>query len=388
MQFDVAGLQQMLLDLGEKHYRARQLAEWLYLRGAEDFASMDTLPRALRAALAERFVFSQPRILQKLVARDGTLRYLLELSDGVKTETVAISSGRRLTVCFSTQAGCALGCVFCATGRMGLGRSLLPGEMLSQLAVVAADAADVRASNVVAMGQGEPFANYDATLSALRMMNSPELFGIGGRHITVSTAGLVRPLRRFASEPEQFTLAVSLHSAEQHVRDLLMPGLKSQPLNRLREALLFYMESSSRRPSLEYALIEGVNDSEQALASLLAFCRAPAPGFHVNLLTLNADGLARPLGREAAGSVEGEGLLQAPNPEEKQRPLSTPSTGLSPLSMAELPLLKKAGAGAFRRFEQGLNAAGVSVSRRVSRGASINAACGQLACSTSEAEEA
>jgi 23S rRNA (adenine2503-C2)-methyltransferase len=387
MQFDLPGLQQLMLTLGEKGYRARQLAEWLYLRGAESFAGMDTLPRGLRSSLEERFVFSQPRVLHKRTARDGTVGYLLELSGGVKTEAVAIPSRKRLTVCFSTQAGCALGCVFCATGALGLSRSLLPGEMLSQLAVVAADFADVRVSNVVAMGQGEPFANYDATLSALRMMNSPELFGIGARHITVSTAGLVRPIRRFASEPEQFTLAVSLHSAEQRVRDLLMPGLSSQSLDRLREALLFYMEKTARRPSLEYALIRGVNDSQQALASLLAFCRVPAPGFHVNLLTLNASGITLGLEREAMSGGAEETPSEAQGAEGRRKPLSTPSAGSSPPLSAALPTLQKAGPAAFKRFENGLTAAGVGVSRRVSKGASIAAACGQLACRSVELQE-
>lgn len=339
MQFDLPGLKNLMAELGHKSFRARQLLEWLYLRGAQSFAEMDNLPQGLRATLAERFTLTQPRVLQRLSDPDGTVRYLLELDDGTTTETVAIPSDKRLTVCFSTQVGCALGCVFCATGSLGLKRSLLAGEMVSQLALVAADFADARISNVVAMGQGEPFANYDATLSALRMMNSPDLFGIGARHITVSTAGLVRQIRRFALEPEQFTLAVSLHSAEQRVRDSLMPGLASQSLEELRRALLYYMEKTSRRPSLEYALIEGVNDSQQALASLLTFCRVPAPGFHVNLLGLN----------------------------------------VSDTLPQKVQSLKMSNASTFKRFENGLAASGVGVSRRTSRGGAIAAACGQLA---------
>jgi len=339
MSFDVPGLQDIMTDLGHKPYRGRQLADWLYLRRVKTFEEMDNLPRALRQALEERFSLQQPKLVEKLIDPDGTVRYVLQLGDEQLTETVALTSSGRLTVCFSTQVGCALGCIFCATAKLGLARSLLAGEMLAQLAVVADDFAETRISNVVAMGQGEPFANYEATLSALRMMNSPGLFGVGARHITVSSAGLISQVKRFAAEPEQFTLAISLHSARQRTRDFLMPKLAAQPLDKLREALVYYMAETSRRVSLEYALIEGVNDSRQSLASLLAFCEVPSPGFHVNLLSLN----------------EISEFLPDAEP------------------------LKRAGAAAFSRFEQELSRAGISVSKRVSRGESIAAACGQLA---------
>lgn len=225
MQFNLAGLKDLVKDLGEKPYRGLQLAEWIYLRGATSFEEMNNMPGRLRLILDERFVLSRPRVLRKVGARDGTTRYLIALSDEQRTETVALPSKKRLTVCFSTQVGCAFACTFCATGSMGLSRSLLPGEMLAQVALVASEHPNTRISNIVAMGQGEPFANYAATLSALRMMNEPRLFGVGARHITVSTAGLVQQVRQFTEEPEQFTLAVSLHSADQKVRDFLMPGL-------------------------------------------------------------------------------------------------------------------------------------------------------------------
>jgi len=339
MLFDVPGLESLMVDMGQKPYRGRQLAEWLYLRSAKGFSEMDTLPRTLRSALEERFVLRQPSLVKKLEDLDGTVRYVLELTGGHLTETVAIPSPGRLTVCFSTQVGCAYACVFCATGKLGLTRSLLTGEMLAQLALVATDFPNTRISNVVAMGQGEPFANYEATLSALRMMNSPKLFGVGARHITVSSAGLISQIKRFASEPEQFTLAISLHSAEQRVRDRLMPGLRAQRLTELREALLFYMAQTSRRVSLEYALVEGMNDNNQSLASLLAFCEVPAPGFHVNLISLNR--------------ING----------------STPGA----------PELSRASNATCSRFEKMLANNGISVSRRVSKGESIAAACGQLA---------
>lgn len=340
MQFDVSGLQDLMLTLGEKKYRGLQLAEWLYLRRAPSFEAMGNLPKNLRKALADRFSLAQPRVVQQLTAPDTTTRYLLEFGDGVKTEAVAIPSQKRLTVCFSTQAGCALACIFCATGSLGLTRSLLPGEMLAQIALVAGDFPDTRVSNVVAMGQGEPFANYEASLAALRMINDPRLFGVGARHITVSTSGLIRQIKRFSHEPEQFTLAVSLHSAVQRTRNRIMPGLETQTLTDLKRALVDYMSVTSRRPSLEYALIEGVNDDEKELASLLAFCEVPAPGFHVNLIPFNAV----------------DELLEG------------------------MPLLRGSSPAAFKHFEDKLSAAGISVSRRASKGAEIAAACGQLAC--------
>jgi len=339
MLFDIPGLETVMADLGQKPYRGRQLAEWLYGRGAKSFEEMDNLPLSLRHSLKERFDLWQPSLARRLEDPNGTVRYVLELGDGCLTEAVALPATGRLTVCFSTQVGCAFGCIFCATGKLGLSRSLLAGEMLAQLAVVAADFPDTRISNAVAMGQGEPFANYEATLAALRMMNNPQLFGIGARHITVSSAGLIPQIKRFAGEPEQFTLAISLHSAEQRTRDYLMPGFSAQPLYKLRQALVSYMAETSRRVSLEYALIEGVNDSKQSLASLLAFCDVPAPGFHVNLLSLNQ------------------------------------ISGFLP----DAPALQRASSGALKRFEQDLLRAGLSVTRRVSKGETIAAACGQLA---------
>ena len=338
MLFDLQGLQALAVKHGEKSFRGLQIAEWLYLRGVASFSQMTNLPKNFRAKLEEGFSLDRPQVLLKEKSSDKTTRYLLRFADGALSEIVAIPSKKRLTVCVSTQAGCAMGCIFCATGRLGLNRSLFPGEILMQLAIVAEDFSGTRVSNVVVMGQGEPFANYDATLSALRMMNDAALFGIGARHITVSTAGLVSQIRQFALEDEQFTLAVSLHSANQRTRNYLMPGLAKQPLKNLQSALIEYMDKTSRRPSLEYALIKDVNDSDEALASMLAFCDVPAPGFHVNLITLNA--------------VENQD--------------------------GDLPEFERPSAATVNRFEQGLLRAGISVSKRISKGGSIAAACGQL----------
>jgi len=324
------GIADALAALGQPRFRAGQVVRWLYGRGATAFAQMSDVPAALREELASHYAIGEATIEARQVSRDGTRKYLVRFSDGVSVETVGLPDKDRLTVCFSTQAGCAMGCTFCATGRAGLARDLSVGEMVRQILLVADDFGQ-RVTNAVAMGQGEPFANYDSVLAALRIINSPDGPGIGARHITVSTCGLLAGIRRFAEEPEQFTLAVSLHSAVQKTRDRLMPGVRGVPLSSLREALIAYADRTGRRPTLEYALAAGVNDTDPELAALTAFCRAML--VHVNLIPIN--------------QVEGSGLRR--------------SVG-----------------DRVRVFRDALTRAGVEVSVRAERGTDIDAACGQL----------
>lgn len=281
---DAAGIADVVASLGQPAFRAKQIAHWLYGRAARSFDDMTDLPAGLRASLADRLALPFPAVLDRQVSADGTRKYLLELADGVTVETVGLPAGDRLTVCFSTQAGCAMGCAFCATGTGGLVRDLGPGEMVDQIALVAEDFGQ-RVTNAVAMGQGEPFANYDNTLAALRFMNAENGLGIGARHLTVSTCGLVRGIERFSRESEQFTLAVSLHSAVQATRDRIMPGVRTIPLPTLREALIAYAEATGRRPSLEFALIENVTDTPAETKALVEFCRGLL--VHVNLIPIN-----------------------------------------------------------------------------------------------------
>lgn len=328
---DAAGLERLVADMGEPHYRARQLVRWIYGRGATTFAEMTDLPATLRERLGSGCVLSSAAIVRTQISSlDGTRKYLVRFDDGTTVETVGLPAGDRLTVCFSTQAGCAMGCAFCATGRAGLVRDLTPGEMVDQLRVVAADFGR-RVSNAVAMGQGEPFANYDATLAALRFMNSEDGLGIGARHLTISTCGLVPGIARLAEEPEQFTLAISLHSAIQKTRDALMPGVRGIPLTRLRAAIADYAQRTGRRPTFEYALVAGVNDTPVELSALVDFTRGLL--CHVNLIPVNP--------------VEGAGLDRSPSER-------------------------------VRDFLRALSEAGVETSVRVERGADIDAACGQL----------
>lgn len=327
---DESGLQELLAELGEPSFRRTQLVRWLYLHRARSFEEMSDLPAGLRQRLTEKLALPFPEVLERQVARDGTRKYLLRLGDGTTVETVGLPASDRLTVCFSTQAGCGMGCSFCATGASGLTRSLGAGEMIDQLAVVTEDFAE-RVTNAVAMGQGEPFANYERVLGALRLMNSPHALGIGARHLTVSTCGLLPGIERFAGESEQFTLAVSLHSAVQTTRDALMPGVRGYPLRRLRAALVSYAERTGRRPSLEYALIQGVNDTGAELQALVDYCRGML--IHVNLIPANP--------------VAGASFSRSPD-----------------ARVAE--------------FERVLARAGVETSVRAERGTDIDAACGQL----------
>lgn len=285
--YALSELPSLMKELGQPSFRAQQLTEWLYQRHASSYDEMTNLPAALRAALSERFPLTTSEIVNRQVSRDGTRKYLIEFDDGIRVETVAIPSrgGDRLTVCFSTQAGCAIGCAFCATGREGFARNLTPGEIVDQV-LIAQDDMGKRVTNVVGMGQGEPFLNYDNTMAALRILNNKKGLEIGARHISVSTCGILPGIERFSEEPEQFTLAVSLHAARQGVRDLLMPNVARFKLGNLKSALQEYIAKTNRRVTLEYIMIDGVNDADEDLKALQKFCANLL--CHVNLIPINA----------------------------------------------------------------------------------------------------
>ena len=274
--------------LGEKAFRRKQLLSWLYGHGASNYDEMTNLSKALRARLSEDAPLEPVPIVSKLVSSDGTRKYVFELFDGQRIESVAIpsrSSKERLTACVSSQVGCAMGCAFCATGHEGFTRNLFAGEIARQIVEVQADMGR-RVSNVVIMGQGEPFLNYDSTLAALRLMNSPDALGIGARHIVVSTCGIIPGIERFAAEPEQFTLAISLHTARQELRDALMPKASAYPLTDLKLALQSYLTQTNRRITFEYLLIDGVNDTDADIIALEQFCHGLL--CHINFLPMNS----------------------------------------------------------------------------------------------------
>lgn len=274
---------------GQPAYRAEQVRKWVYERGVTSFDEMTNLPKALRARLEEEATLGTLELATERESNDGTVKRLWRLSDGQLVESVLMpyDDGRR-TACISSQAGCAMGCVFCATGQMGFARHLSASEIFQQAAVFAAELRErgERLSNVVLMGMGEPFHNYDAVLPAIRRLMDE--LGIGARHITVSTVGLVPQIRQFAQEGLQVKLAISLHAATDEARGALLPVNKRWPIAELIAACREYVEATGRRVSFEWALIAGQTDTEEQahkLGRLLRGLRC-----HVNLIPLNPTG--------------------------------------------------------------------------------------------------
>ena len=284
-QFTLNELQELLLTEGEKKFRATQIFDWLYKQHASSYDEMRNISQRTKSILAKQYPFTYPSLVHKQVSADGTRKYLLRLFDDVLVETVGIpSANNKLTVCCSSQAGCAMACAFCATGKQGLIRNLYLGEIVDQINVVADDFRQ-RVSNIVVMGQGEPFANYQAVIEALHILNNSRYNDIGARHITISTCGIVSNIKKLAHEGMQYTLAVSLHSAIQRTRNEIMPRVTQFPLTDLKDALEYYTRTTNRRVSLEYALIKDVNDSAEHLRALCSFCNNLL--CHVNIIMLN-----------------------------------------------------------------------------------------------------
>lgn len=329
-----AELQELLQGLGEPAFRAEQVWSWLYRRHVADFDSMTNLPRSLREKLAQaaRLDLLQPVSVMK--SNDGqTTKVLFQLPDGQLIETVRMDYDERHTLCISTQAGCAMGCVFCATGQMGFFRHLTDGEIVAQVMHFARElgAEGERVTNIVLMGMGEPLHNYDQTLSAIDRLTDDEGFNLGARRITLSTVGLVPAIRRFADEERQVGLAVSLHAATDEERDRLIPINRRWKIAELMDTLRYYIEKTGRQVTIEWALIAGENDtSEQAekLGKLLQGMLV-----HVNLIPLNP----------------------------------TAGYGGAPSSRARVAA-----------FRDTLERYGVSSTVRVRRGIDIQAGCGQL----------
>jgi 23S rRNA (adenine2503-C2)-methyltransferase len=290
LDLDLSALQAALAELGQPAYRARQVYKALHSRLVGSWDEMTDLPTRLRAALAERFRITSGELVVQAVSRDGTRKRLVRLAEGQEIETVAIPAtspegAKRISVCVSTQAGCAMACTFCATGRMGLARNLTVGEVVDQVYGFGRDDAAARPTHVVFMGMGEPLANYATTVGAVRRLADPEGLNLSQRRITVSTSGLMPQINRLADEGLEITLAISLHAPTDALRDSLMPINRRFPLADLIPATSAYAERTGRRVSYEYILLSGVNDSlEQAdqLARLL-----PRRLSHVNLIPYN-----------------------------------------------------------------------------------------------------
>ena len=335
---DLAGLESLLAGWGEPAFRARQIWDWLYVQRAPEFDAMRNVPKTLRERLKSETRMGVLELAAGQESFDGTVKRLYRLDDGQLIESVLMEyDDERRTACISTQAGCAMGCIFCATGQMGFARHLTADEIFEQAIYFARELAarGERLSNVVLMGMGEPFHNYDASLAAVRRLMRD--LDLGARHITVSTVGLVPMIRRFADEGLQVKLAVSLHAATDEERGALLPVNRRYPLRELIGACHEYVHKTGRRVSFEWTLIEGENDTPEqahALGKLLHGLKC-----HVNAIPLNP----------------------------------TPGFGGDP-SVAKR----------IEAFRQVLESYGISMTVRVRRGIDINAGCGQLKSAVQE----
>jgi 23S rRNA (adenine2503-C2)-methyltransferase len=339
-------LQEQLRNLGQPAYRAGQIVDWLYKKRVDTIDKMTNLPRPLRSLLAEKFSLGKIDLVRVLGAHDTTRKFLFRLADGNLIESVlipaspALYGGRadRRTICVSTQVGCAYGCKFCASGLEGFSRNLKPNEIVDQLIAVER-AAGEKIDNIVFMGMGEPLANLENVLRAIRIINAEWGLGIGARHITISTSGLAPQIRRLAEEPLQIRLAVSLHGATDEVRNRIMPINRRYNIETLLSACDYYSSHKKQRLTFEYILISDVNDSDEQ-AHLLAR-HVHRLSAKVNLIPYN--------------SVSG---LPWTRPSEKRQ----------------------------EKFLSILRAEGTPATLRREKGHDIDAACGQLRLQTERAE--
>ncbi len=281
----LAELQLFVGEMGEAKFRAKQIFNWLHQKQISSFQEMTNLSEKFRARLEETAKISGVQMVEKLVSKeDGTRKYLFALENGSIIESVLMQYDYGNTVCVSTQAGCRMGCRFCASTIDGVERSLTAGEMLSQVYAIQKDLG-ARISGVVLMGSGEPLDNYENVMRFIRLLNSPEGQNMGQRHMTLSTCGLIEKMYDLAEENLQITLAVSLHAPNDEIRQQIMPVAKANPMDRLLRACMDYTDKTKRRITFEYALIHGVNDSDACARELGRQLQGML--CHVNLIPMN-----------------------------------------------------------------------------------------------------
>lgn len=341
----LAELREEFNSIGLERFRAAQVFYWLYNRGAESFDEMTNLPKLLRKKLAYHFNVTHPKMEIEQESADGTRKFLFSLSDGRKIESVLIpsesaddSTPKRLTLCISTQVGCPLNCMFCATASMKLKRNLTVGEILGQYIAVR-KLSSKRITNLVYMGMGEPMLNYDATMTSIDLITHETTCGVGSQHITVSTAGIVDGIVRMADERRKGKLAISLHATTDELRDKLMPINRKHPVQELVSAAEYYYRKTRRRITFEYILFDGLNDTPDDARRLAKLCkRIPSK---VNIIPFHSITSAFP-----------DGL---------------------PMDLRPSPFERIA------RFATRLREQNITVMLRSSSGQDIDAACGQLA---------
>lgn len=324
-------LEQALAEIGEPKYRAKQIFQWLHKKYVNSFDEMLNLSKDLRQKLKENYYISCSAIEKKLIScYDSTVKYLFSLNDGEYVEAVLMSYHHGYSACISTQAGCKMGCTFCATGQGGFRRNLTAGEMLSQLQTMEKDRG-VRISNVVLMGMGEPLDNFDNVVRFLRLVSSADGMNIGMRHLALSSCGLADKIRQLAELKLQITLSISLHAPNDEIRNRTMPVNKRFPIDELLSACREYIEKTGRRITFEYAMIDGVNDSIDCARQLASRLRGML--CHINLIPVN----------------------------------EVDKTGY-----------KKSGKKSLNAFCAYLNNHGITATIRRTLGSDINASCGQL----------
>jgi 23S rRNA (adenine2503-C2)-methyltransferase len=342
LDLDAAGLERLVASMGDKPFRAKQLLRWIHREGEADFSRMHDLAQSFRERLREQALIEGPRVLSESTAADGTRKWLLDAGEGNAVETVFIPETERGTLCVSTQAGCAMACTFCATGKQGFNKNLTTAQIIGQLWMAERAIAGSRSagssrakravSNVVLMGMGEPLLNIDNVVPALRLMLDDHAYGLSRRRVTVSTSGIVPLMDRLAEECP-VALAVSLHAGYDTLRDELMPINRKYPLAQLIAACMRYLEHAPRDfITFEYVMLRDVNDGERDVQALIALLRdVPSK---VNLIPFN--------------------------------PFPGTDYSRSPRDV-------------IRRFSERLNDAGIVTTTRKTRGDDIDAACGQLA---------
>ena len=296
-------LQEALKELGQPAFRAKQIYTWLH-KGVKSYDEMTNLSKELRAQLAEKYPFYTPKVIRKQESKkDGTIKYLWELSDGNCVETVLMRYHYGNTVCISTEVGCRMGCAFCASTIGGLVRRLEPHEMVDEVLFTQLDSG-LPVSRVVLMGIGEPLDNFDNVMRFLELVNSPDGMNISMRHISLSTCGLVPKIDELAKRKLQISLAISLHGPNNELRSKVMPVNKAYPIEELLDACRRYYDATGRRIHFEYAMIDGVNDTPACAKELLQ--RLNGLGAHVNMIPLNhvEESPLKPSSREAVARFQ------------------------------------------------------------------------------------
>jgi len=283
-EYNLNELEEELIKLNEKKFRAQQIFNWLYVEKVKTFDEMTNLSLELREKLKQNYTMCNFEILKKQESSDGTIKYLFDVLDGNAIETVLMSYHHGKTICVSSQIGCKMGCKFCASTGVAFIRDLTAGEIVEQILAVEQDIGE-HISNIVFMGIGEPFDNYDNVMQSIRILNNPKGLNIGARHISVSTSGVVPKIYKFAEEPYQCTLSISLHATNDKKRSEMMPVNNLYPIEELMKACKSYIAKTNKRISFEYALAKDKNDNLEDAKALINLLKGML--CHVNLIPIN-----------------------------------------------------------------------------------------------------